>query len=95
MTKFKEGDKVKIPLFNPFTFDGGRWADAVVTSFMEGFTNIKGDGNEYYAVDVEGLRPNNELVHFFANSADMFKDGEELPNIDDVIESFKSEISKK
>jgi hypothetical protein len=90
MTKFKKGDKVKIPLFNPFTFGDGRWVDAVIISFMEGFTNLKNDGNEYYAVDIEGLKPNNELVRFCANSSGIIMEGEELPNIDDVILKFKN-----
>jgi hypothetical protein len=94
MTKFKEGDKVKVLLFNPFTFDNGRWTDAVIASFMEGFTKLKNDGNEYYALDIEGLMPNNELVHFFGGTNSMYREGEELPNVNDVIEIFKNEISE-
>ena len=95
MVKFKEGDKVKVMLFNPFTFGNRRWVDGVVVSFMSGFTELKDDGREYYSVDLKGIGSDNKDVRYFASSDGMFKEGEELPDIDALMEAFIKEIKEK
>ena len=94
MTKFKEGDKVKVMMFNALDFGDRRWVDGVITSFMEDYTNKRNDGNEYYAVDLKGLNTGHKDVHFFASSYGMFKEGETLPDLDELVENFKNEISE-
>ena len=92
MAEFKEGDKVKIAMFNALTFENRRWVDATVTSLMEDFTKHRNDGLEYYAVDIEGIDVD-KAVHFFAPSDNMFREGEELPDIDEFIENFKNKLN--
>lgn len=92
MAKFKEGDKVKIAVWNPFTFKDGRWVDATVTSLMEDFTKQKNDGLQYYAVDIHTMETGNKDVHFWAASDGMFREDEELPNIDEFVENFKNKL---
>jgi len=93
--KFNVGDKVKVMMFNPIDFGNRRWVDAVVTSFMEDYTNNRNDGKEYYAVDLKGMSTGHEDVHFFAASNGMFKETEKLPDLDELVENFKKEVKQK
>ena len=93
--KFKKDDKVKVVVFNPFNFGNRRWVDGVVTSFMEDFTKHRNDGKEYYAVDLKGMDTGHKDVHFFAVSDGMFKEGEKLPDINEIVEDFIKEFKKE
>lgn len=92
--KFNAGDKVKVMVFNPFDFGNRRWVDGIITSFMEEFTSNKNDGKEYYAVDLKGMSTGNKDVHFFAASDGMFKEGEKLPDINELTDKFINELKQ-
>ena len=83
MEKFEKGDKVKVALGNP-----KKWVDATVEYFMKGYTARKNDGYEYYVIDVDDVDVD-DSIHFFASADCMFREGEELPDIDELKEKHK------
>ena len=92
--KFKKGDKVKVMAFNPFNFENRKWLDGIVVSLMEEFTELKNDGKEYYSVDVKGIKPNGEYSRFWSSSDGMVKEGEELPDINELVDNFIKEAKE-